>query len=112
MDKKTAEILRQKMIETESEPGFVRGRAMVAPKNKTEVIKKRLCTKVIDFHLANKQIKKAELAEILDVNPSTLSFILNYHLDKVSIDSLIKCLEALSSKDQSINETLKRIAIA
>lgn len=100
------------MEEIKSQPDFIRGHALIPPKTKTESIKKRLCTKIIDFHLKNKNIKQIELAKILEINPSTLSFILNYHIEKISIDTLMKCLEILSTYDNSINDTLKRIAIA
>ena len=44
--------LKASMNETKAQPDFIRGRAMVEPKNKAELIKKRLCTRVIDFHLS------------------------------------------------------------
>lgn len=112
LDQKTADKLREKIKEFASQPDFVIGHALIPPANKMESIKKRLCTKIIQFHLNNKHIKRSELAEMLEINPSTLSFILNYHLDKFSIDTLVKCLEILSAEDISINDTLKRMAIA
>jgi predicted XRE-type DNA-binding protein len=112
LDKDTMDKLKKSMKEIEAAPGFVRGRALVEPKTKTDLIKKRLCTKLIEYHQSHRQIKQDELAKKLEINQSTLSFILNYHLDKVSIDTLLKSLEKISDEDSSINETLKRIALA
>jgi predicted XRE-type DNA-binding protein len=111
LSKSTLDKLKQAMEDTKKDPDFVRGRALIEPKNKTELIKKRLCTKIIEFHLANKQIKREDLAMKLELNQSTLSFILNYHIDKISIDTLVKSLEKLSEEDRSINDVLKRMAL-
>lgn len=87
-------------------------RSSIAPKDKKEAIKKRLCFKIKRLRNERKNESVEALAKEWNVSRTTLLAILNYNIEKITIDICVDILELNSSKNNEANEALIRMAVA
>jgi hypothetical protein len=113
MDKKTADKIRKIIAQKKASGEMLVDKALVEPKDEIEFIKKKLCEPFIDYFNAHrKKISITVMAKHCGVTVEQLEFILAYHIQKFSVDELLKALAQLAKVDANANKVLHRIALA
>lgn len=70
-----------------------------------DIVKLGLCKHFVQFSIS-KRMKSKEVAKLVDVPPSRMSEIINYKIDKFTVDQLLKFLSALAEHDAQVKEFL------
>ncbi len=103
-EKEAIEIAKEKIEMGEA----FRGKAGVAPKNLSEVFKKRICSQIIGFK-QSQDLSDEALAEILEVTEVQALKIMAYHIDYFSLDFLVDKLEKLGKHSEEIQKEITRL---
>jgi hypothetical protein len=107
-----AELIDELLAKTKSGE-IIPDRFLVKPQNISEVMKKRICSKVVSSYKDNQsRFTKAEYAKELDITPGQLSLILRYDHRKFSLDFMIQIVEKLAEKDHELALSINRLATA
>ncbi|MDD4975685.1 MAG: hypothetical protein PHY93_15115 [Bacteriovorax sp.] len=107
-----AELIDELLAKTKSGE-IIPDRFLVKPQNISEVMKKRICSKVVSSYKDNQsKFTKAEYAKELDITPGQLSLILRYDHRKFSLDFMIQIIEKLAEKDHELALSINRLATA
>ena len=107
-NKRVSDIILEKIASGEIHTD----RSSIAPKNGKEAIVKNLCNKIYDYRKANGNLTIKEMAKLCEIGETQMSLILNFHVDKVTLDSCVAVLMKLSEKDKEMRSTLLRMAVA
>ena len=70
-----------------------------------DIVKLGLCKHFVQFALS-KRMKSKEVAKLVDIPASRMSEIINYKINKFTVDQLLKFLSALAEQDAQIKEFL------
>lgn len=107
-NKELAEAIKEKMRAGE----IFSDRSSIPPESKKDAIKKKLCHRIKNLRHKQKDKSIEALAKEWGVSKNTLLCIVNYNLDKVTIDTCVEILESNSTESDDANETLIRMAVA
>ena len=111
-EKERKKLLGEEIMEKLNNGEVFSDRSSIPAETKKDTIKKRLCSHIKRLRNENKNKSVEVLAQEWKVSRTTLLCILNYNIDKVTIDTCVEILEVNSDHDQVVNESLIRMAVA
>lgn len=82
----------------------------VPERNLNEKLKKRLCLIIIRVFFKH-NLDRHELIKAFNMSRDEVTNILHCDIEKVSLDSIIECLEKMSALDPLIDVTIKRLEL-
>ena len=112
MDKDTANKLLSEINKKMQDPDFLMDEGRIDPKDKIDYIKKRMCGKIVERYLELGSPSLADFSKKCEVGKSSINCIINYHIQKVSLDTIICVMEKLAPDSSLIRDTLLRIAVS
>jgi hypothetical protein len=112
VDKDIADKLLSEINKKMQDPNFLIDEGLIVPKNKIDYIKKRMCGKIVERYLELGSPSLADFAKKCEVGKSSMNCIINYHIQKVSLDTIFCVMEKLSPESSLIRDTILRIAIS